>query len=133
MRSEFHGEKLTNAFARSKFAQEKVAVPLDMLQHTFGHRFKIEEGKIVGHDKAGNKIYSRVRNGELADFEEALETLVDNYDYRDSILKGTGSSGSGAQPPRGGGGGANTMTRGEFDRLSPTAKGEAVKTHQIVD
>ena len=41
--------------------------------------------------------------GWIADFDEALETLVDMYPHRDSILKSSGQSGSGAT---GGSGGA---------------------------
>ena len=34
-----------------------------------------------------------------------IETLVDQYPYKDQILKGSGASGGGAQQPNGGGGG----------------------------
>jgi hypothetical protein len=68
------------------------------VQARFGQNFKIENGKIVATDLTGNKIFSRARPGEHADFEEALEILVDQYPHKDQILKGTGSSGSGASP-----------------------------------
>lgn len=132
-RDSLFSEKVGGAFTRSKFVTEKVAVPVDMLQSMFGGRFKIEDNKVIGHDNAGNKIYSRVRAGEIADFDEALETIVEGYAYRDSILKGTGSTGSGAQPQNRGAGGANSITRGEFNKLSPTQQFETIKTKTVVD
>lgn len=49
----------------------------------------------------GQRIYSRARPGEVADFDEALESLVGGYPHKDSILKGGQGSGGGFQ---GGGG-----------------------------
>jgi hypothetical protein len=66
------------AFARSKFAEEKVAVPRHMLERTYGDNFKIEDGKLIPYDAAGNKLFSRARPGEIADFDEALELLISN-------------------------------------------------------
>ena len=67
-----------------------------MVQATFGKAFKIEEGKVVAYDANGNKIFSQSRPGELAEFDEALEALVDAYPHKDHILKPTGAQGSGA-------------------------------------
>lgn len=105
LEQQLYGEKIGGSFARSKVIAEKLAVPADMVQATFGNRFKIEEGKVVAYDANGNKIFSRARPGELADFDEALESLVDSYPYRDTILKSSGANGGGApngngQPPK---------------------------------
>ncbi|PUA95515.1 hypothetical protein C8C99_0315 [Acidovorax sp. 107] len=121
-----YGEKIGGAFARSKVIADKFAIPADLVQARFGNAFKIEEGKTVAYDAQGNKIFSRARPGELADFEEALETLVDQYPYKDQILKGTGASGGGAHGGNQGAGGKKTMTRAQFDALDPTAKAAAV-------
>lgn len=43
------------------------------------------------------KIFSRARPGEVADFDEALETLIGGYQYKDSILKGSQAGGGGFQ------------------------------------
>jgi hypothetical protein len=101
LEQQLYGEKIGGSFARSQVIAEKLAVPADMVQATFGNRFKIEEGKVVAYDANGNKIFSRARPGELADFDEALETLVDAYPHKDHILKGSGANGGGA--PTGGG------------------------------
>lgn len=98
---DLYAEKIGGNFTRSKFIAEKAAVPADMVQARFGSAFKVEDGKVVAYDQAGNKIFSRARPGEVADFDEALETLVDQYPYKDQILKGTGASGSGAAQSNG--------------------------------
>lgn len=118
LQRDLYSEKVGGSFTRSKFVTDKIAIPPDMLQARFGERFKVENGKVVGYGQDGQPIYSRTKAGEIADFDEALESMVDAYPYRDSILKGTGSSGSGAQPSRGGNGGAGkTMTKAAFDAL----------------
>ena len=77
-----YGEKVGGAFARSKLIADKLAIPADMVQARFGQSFKIEDGKTVAYDQSGNKIFSRSRPGELADFDEALETLIEQYPCR---------------------------------------------------
>lgn len=107
------------SFARSKFAEEKVAVPRHMLERTYGDNFKVEDGKLVPYDNNGNKITSRVRHGEVADFDEALELLIAADPYKDHILKGTVGAGGGAGQGGGGGGNSKTITRAEFMALGP--------------
>lgn len=120
-------EKIGGSFARSKFIADKLAVPAPMVEKTFGEHFTIEDGKIIAKDTNGNQIYSKERPGEPADFDEALETLVDNFPYRDSIVKGRGSNGSGAP---GGGQGANggkMIARAEFDKLAPEQRMKTIQ------
>ncbi|WP_047528624.1 DUF6651 domain-containing protein [Pseudomonas sp. 11/12A] len=103
---QLYAEKIGGSFARSKYIADKLAVPADMVQATFGQSLKIEDGKVVAYDAQGQKIFSRSRPGELADFDEAIETLVSQYPHRDHILKGSGANGGGA--PNGGGGNSGT-------------------------
>lgn len=124
---QLYDEKIGGAFARSKFISEKVAVPVDMVQATFGQRFKIEDGKVVAYGVDGNKLYSRTNPGNPADFDEALQLLVEQYPHSAAILKGSGASGSGATGGGGGGGGKRTITRAQFDALDPAAKAAAAK------
>ena len=98
---QLYAEKIGGSFARSKYIADKLAVPADMVQATFGQSLKIEDGKVVAYDAQGQKIFSRSRPGELADFDEAIETLVSQYPHRDHILKGSTATGGGA--PHGGG------------------------------
>lgn len=109
-------EKIGGSFARSKFIADKLAVPVPMVEKTFGDQFSIEDGKIVAKDQNGNAIYSKAKPGELADFDEAMEIIVEASPYRDNIMKGAGQSGGGAKPGNGGGT-SKTMSRAEFDAM----------------
>ena len=104
VQAQFHSELIGGSFARSKVIADKLAIPADVAQAFFGKHFGIsEDGKVVAKDANGNEIYSRVRAGEKADFDEALETLIDAYPNKDSILKGSGASGAGSTPSGQGG------------------------------
>jgi hypothetical protein len=95
----------------------------------FRKNFSLEEGKIVGKDANGGPLVSSDPNrvGQPATFEEAIEQLIANYPNKAMILKGAGSSGSGAQPGLGGNPANKTMTRAEFDRLPPEAQHAKIK------
>lgn len=103
LEQQLYGEKIGGSFARSKLIADKLAIPADLVQARFGQAFKIEEGRVVAYDQAGQKIFSRSRPGEFADFDEALETLIEQYPHKDHILKGSGANGSGAQGSPGAG------------------------------
>lgn len=92
--SVYNSEKISGMFKGSKFIIEKVKAPVDLIEARFSRNFKVEDGKLVGYDNTGNKIYSRAKPGEVADAEEAIEHLIEAYPNKDDILKGTGSSGS---------------------------------------
>lgn len=128
LEGQLYAEKIGGSFSRSKVITDKFAIPADLVQARFGSAFKIEDGKVVAYDTHGNKIYSRARPGELADFDEAIESLVDAYPYKDQILKGSGASGSGAGGNAGGGnGGGKALGRQAFDSLDPGAKAAHIK------
>jgi hypothetical protein len=114
-----HGEKIGGSFARSKFIADKIAVPADIVQARFGNNFKLEDGNVVAYDASGNKLYSKSSPGNAAGFDEALELLVEAYPYKDSILRGTGGSGTGKPPGQGGTGSGKTMARSEFEKMPP--------------
>lgn len=91
-------ELIGGRFARSKFISEKMAIPPDLVEARFGSSFKIEQGRVIAYDQHGNQLYSKEKPGELAEFDEALSILVEQYPYKDSILKGSNATGPGAQP-----------------------------------
>lgn len=107
----------SNAFNRSKFISDKIGVPVDMIEATFGRHFKIEDDGSVRGYMNGQPIYSPDKPGEVASFDEALSVLVAAYPNRDAILKGSGASGSGARP--GDPGGARQISRGDFEKMGP--------------
>lgn len=110
---------IDKAFSSSKFVADRVAVPLDMFQDRFAKNFKREEGKLVPYDATGSKIFSAKRAGEIADFDEAVEILVNAYPYKDSILKAPDAGGSGNNGNGGGRGNGRFISRGDFEKLTP--------------
>ena len=135
--STLHKEMIGGRFSRSKFIAEKLAVPVDMVEATFGRHFAIEEGQVIAKGHDGQKIFSREKPGDIASFDEALSILVDGYSNKDSILKGSDASGGGASPGGGSNGSANvrTISRADFEKLDPTARMSFFKdgTGQVVD
>ena len=104
-----------------------LALPADIVQARFGRHFTIQEGRVQAKDAAGNVIYSKSNPGAPADFDEALGILVEQYPQRDSILKGTGQSGSGSSSGSGGSGGGakKTISRTQFNSMSPQDQASA--------
>lgn len=135
LQARYNGEKIKGAFASSKFITEKVAVPVDMLQATFGTNFSVDEnGQIVALGSDGKPVGSSKRFGEPADFEEAIERLIEGYPFKDHILKGTGAQGSGAQGGGGGSAGAKTLTREQFDTMPQQDRAAKIKDgFKVVD
>lgn len=126
-----NNEMIGGRFSRSKFIGEKVAVPADFIEAKFRSNFSIEDGKVIAKDSRGNQIFSKANPGEPAGFDEALEILVDNYEFKDSVLKGTGSSGTGASGSGSGTGGKSTMSRAEFDKLPPMDQSKVMMKGEV--
>lgn len=134
LRGDLVAEIIGGSFGRSKFITDKLVIPSDLAQAAFGRHFALDDGKIVAKDASGNRIYSRARPGEVANFDEALESIVDAYPHRDTILKGTGASGGGAPPSGGGGaGGKQTITRAQWEALPPMDRATAAREKIIGD
>jgi hypothetical protein len=124
-------------FSRSKFISEKMVVPPDMVQASFGKFFKLVDGKVIASDANGQPIHSKANPAEVAGFDEALEIIVGNYAHRDSLLKATQKGGGGSDKGGGAGGQKNTLTRTEFGQKTPADQhkfiregGKVVDTHQ---
>ena len=126
LEKQLYDSMIGGSFAGSKYIADKIAIPADLLQARFGQAFKVEEGRIVAYDASGNKIYSRAKPGELAQFDEALEFLVENYPQKDYILKASGNNGGGSRPTQHDIG-QKTMKRSAFDALDVAGKQNALK------
>lgn len=131
--NELYQERLGAAFNRSKYIADKLAIPVDFAQAKFGTNFSIEDGKIRAKGADGNLLYSKANPGNPAEFDEALELLVDAYPHRDSILKGTGASGGGAGGSGSNVGGKKQVTRAQFDAMAPADQAKAAKEATITD
>jgi len=88
--------EVSNKFTASPFIAEKLTIPPDMAEATFGQNYKIEDGVLTPYLN-GEKIWSKKAPGELADFDEAMEVMVTNYQHRDRILLGSNAKGNGTQ------------------------------------
>lgn len=118
----FYDKVIVEGFTTSQFVKEKMSVPAEMVLSTFKGNFKIEEGKPVAYDSNGQKIYSRTDPSKLADFNEALETLVSGCSFKDQILKGNQSQGGGYSGGQQNKAGQKSMPREQFEKLTPSEK-----------
>lgn len=110
---------LSSAFAQSEFIANRIAVPREMFEATFGNNFKVEDGKIIPYDASGNRVYSKKRMGEIADIDEAFEIMVDGYAHKDTILRAPERGGSGGGSGGGNRPGSRIIRRSEFEAMSP--------------
>lgn len=122
LKGQLNSHLIGGAFSSSKFIAEKFAAEgpagVEIARALFGNSLKVEEGKVVGYDANGQKLFSRARPGELATADEAIELLVDSYPHKAHILKASGANGSGAQQgstPAG----KKSMSRTNWNALAP--------------
>lgn len=125
LQTNFDNERISNLFSGSEFVRDRIAVPRDMFEATFGRNFKIEDGKIAAYDKAGNRLMSKSKFGEPADINEAFELLVEAHPQKDVILKADSKSGTGNAGAGGGSGKGRILKRAEFDQLPEMQKAQA--------
>lgn len=124
---------ITNAFANSK-VRDKLAVPMDLIQARFGEHFGVDADKVYATDAKGNRIYSKSSPGDLASFDEALLSLVEQHPDKDVLLRGAGASGSGSSNGGNGGGGqgGKSMSRASFDALNPVERSQRMREGFVI-
>ena len=124
-RAALERERIGHCFAGSRLVAEQLSAPPAMVAATFAKHFCLEHGRAVAIDVHGNTILSRSRLGEPADFDEALDVLIDASGYADRLRKAPGQATGGAaeawRPNR------PTLTRQGFDALLPAEKMAFVK------
>lgn len=130
--NELNTHMIGGGFASSKLLSDdkhpmRLSIPAEMAKAYFGSHFKVEDGKTVAYDAAGNRLFSPSRPGEIADFDEGLAQLVQACPFKDQILKGSGASGSGAPGGSGGSAGGKTITRAQFDAMDGASRAAAMK------
>lgn len=118
--------EVSSKFQASPFVKEKLLVPPDMLEATFGKHFKIDSGKLVATDATGNQIFNV--KGEPANFDEAIQTLVDSHPMKDTIYRASGASGAGSTGSTGTGGTGSDKYAGMKATDRMTAAREAGQT-----
>lgn len=120
LRNQLHNEMIGGRFARSKFIDESVAVPGELIQSYFGKHFSIEDNKVVAKGHDGKEIVSKdpSRGGVYADFDEALQILVESSPMKDSLLKGNGRAGTGSGRAGSGEGDGKSITREQANKMA---------------
>ncbi len=119
------GMTIDTAFATSKYIGENIDTPMDLFKPAFAKNFKYEDGKLVPYDNLGNKVFSKDRMGEVANFDEAVAQLVESSPYKDKMLKAQQASGTGNGGGGGNRGGGRVMKRSDYDRLDPNQQMQA--------
>ena len=129
MQRRFNDTMVTNAFMGSGYIKRAGNVPPDMFRVLLGGNVEIgDDGKLYVKDAQGNRLYSRSKPGEFADFDEGLEMVVTSHPHRDYLLKGSGASGSGAQGGNGSGAGASAKSVKE---MTPKDKAAFIGQHGV--
>lgn len=131
VKGELNEHLIGGAFASSKYIAENFAAEgpaaVDLARKLFAGQLRVEDGKVVGYDAQGNKLYSPSRHGELASEEEAIVQIVGGYPHKNYILKGSGANGGGAGHGGGNGGGKKTMSREQFNQVDPAMRAQFLK------
>ena len=117
---------IKGAFDRSGFLKDHTVIPAEMAYNTFGANFSIEEKngnlQVYAVRSNGDKILSMSKPGDPASPEEAIEVLINEYQYKDDILK-TNQGGSGA----GGNVGSDATKRQQLQALAVMSPSERLK------
>jgi hypothetical protein len=92
-------------------------IPHEIAAAAFGDSFRIEKGQLVAYDKGDIPVYSHTRHGEVANFEEALDQLIDRYPNKEMIQRKDDAPGQQA-----GTGQTATITRVQFDALPAASR-----------
>lgn len=88
---------VSNRFAESKLLKERTTLSPDLAESRWGSLFDPQDDNTVrAKYPDGSPIYSRIRHGQPADFDEALEILIDMHPNKATFMRGTGSRGSDA-------------------------------------
>lgn len=126
------GLLLTKHFESSP-TMGRLKIPADVAASFFGPSFTIADGKLVAQDGHGIQLYSSVKHGEAAGFDEAFGQLVDRYERKGMILRegGTpaapGGAGAGGAAPTGQPGAGRAVTRQQFDAMDPEQRMRHIK------
>lgn len=134
LEDDLHSSFLSTKFATSPHFSGKeptTKLPPDIAETYFGRYFKVEKtenGKrrITGY-LGNDPIYSKARPGDLADFNESMDIIIDAYPMKDMIIYK--SSGSGAT---GGAGGMRHQTIRSGDAEAFGANLEAIASGKVV-
>jgi len=115
---------ITSKFSGSEFITKNTVLPAEIAEAYFGANFEVKEDGSIVAKLNGNELYSKKRPGELATFDEAIEMIVDQSPYKDTIARDPGHTGTGARfgDRSTGGGGAVNPWKAETRNLTLQSK-----------
>jgi hypothetical protein len=131
---------ISNKFASCDLfagSDSKTTLDPEFAESYFGRFFDVQEEngefRVVAKDKHGEPVLSRERIGELADFDEAINKLFNDYPGRDKFLRSTGGGSGGT----GGSTGVPNVTplaklASRYKELMQTARGDKTKMQEAV-
>jgi len=117
-------QQIRNLMVTSKFASSplfsgtdpKTILLPDVAESHFGKNFVVKEnpktkklGLIAYYDN-GDEVYSHIKPGELAEFDEAMEAIFDAYPGRDRLLR-SAKRGSSSSDGTGEGDGSSNLAK----------------------
>jgi len=118
-------DKYHHAVIASKFAMSPVLkntiLPPDVAEAYFGKHFTVQDGEVVG--RIGEDIINAPGTITPADFDAALNEIINRYPMKDSILR-SGDPGSGTPPNGNSAPSVKEITRKQFDSMSHGARKE---------
>lgn len=91
---------LSNAFANSKFIQEKLALTPNKTKALYASHFEIEEGRLVAYDKpkgAADRTPLIDGKGTSMSFDEAMEEIINGDPDKEYLLKADLKAGAGSK------------------------------------
>lgn len=91
---------LGNAFANSKFIQEKLALTPSKTRALYASHFEIKDGQLVAYDKpAGSTNRTTIINasGDPVAFEAAIEAIINADPDKDYLIKSEQKPGAGSK------------------------------------
>lgn len=77
---------------------KKLVIPPARQKDLFARHFKLNDQGVLVGELDGKEIYSTAKPGELADFEEAYEKIIEAQPDKNILLRASGARGSGAPP-----------------------------------
>ena len=104
--AQLNKEVVFGQFARSGLfngTDAKTVLKPEVAYKLFGDRFAVKNGQVVALEKTGSEMYSRKDVTSVANFEEALDVIMDEMGVKNDITRvslGSGSGGGKAATPK---------------------------------
>jgi len=127
-RDDIYKAMVSTQFSRCPYfagPEPKTILPPEIAESYFKKHFKVEKvdgvTRVVGY-LGDKKIYSKEKYGELAEFDECISAIIDDYHAKDAIMQP--SIGSGAAGGRG-----KSVRNSDLKKLAELKPAERLKAY----